>query len=252
MEKHNIIISIITIILVGIVFMIVNRWETPNTNENNIPDNTLLSDGTNKYDANIINQIKKEINATADTEMYQIEEEYDGRKILQIKPSIQFETVLAGIIKQGQPTEEEIPNLLQKKPTQNGIWIAKQAREQFMNLLKENEINNYTINEEGYLKNTEKEQKGEEEEKPEEKILNKAINANKLYIIDIAGTAYTRDEFTGEIVEYPFEKMDPYQVVDTYQNEKQNQIILEITTNQQAKLSKQETLEEILLHLGRF
>ena len=228
--------------------MIVNRWETPNTNENNIPDNTLLSDGTNKYDANIINEVKKEINATADTEMYQIEEEYDGRKILQIRPNIQFETVLAGIIKQGQPTEEEIPNLLEKKPTQNGIWIAEQAREQFINQLKENQINNYTINEEGYLKNTEKEEKGEEEEK----ILNKAINANKLYIIDIAGTAYIRDEFTGEIVEYPFEKMDPYQVIDTYQNEDQNQIILEITTNQQAKLSKQEILEEILSYWGRF
>lgn len=248
MEKRNIIISITTIILVGIVFMIVNRWETPNTNENNIPDNTLLSDGTNKYDANIINEVKKEINATADTEMYQIEEEYDGRKILQIRPNIQFETVLAGIIKQGQPTEEEIPNLLEKKPTQNGIWIAEQAREQFINQLKENQINNYTINEEGYLKNTEKEEKGEEEEK----ILNKAINANKLYIIDIAGTAYIRDEFTGEIVEYPFEKMDPYQVIDTYQNEDQNQIILEITTNQQAKLSKQEILEEILSYWGRF
>lgn len=43
--------------------------------------------------------MKKEINATGNTDIYQVEKEKDGRKILQIKPQIQFNVDLAGIIK---------------------------------------------------------------------------------------------------------------------------------------------------------
>ena len=77
--------------------------------------NFLLSIGIDIYDKETIHEIKEEINATADTDMYQIQEEYDGRQILQIKPSIQFQTVLAGILKNAQPSENEIQDLLKKK-----------------------------------------------------------------------------------------------------------------------------------------
>lgn len=200
---------------------------------------------TNEIDENnksLINQMKNQMNATANTDMYQIEEEYDGRKILQIKPSIQFETVLAGIIKNGEPQDNEIQKLLESKPNQNGIWFSKSSKDKFLDLLKNNDIYHYTINENGYLEENRK-----EENREEVKILNTAIRSEQLYMIDISGTSYTRDEFSGEIVEYPFEKMEPYQVVDAYENNDSK--ILEITTNEKEKLSNQEILSEILLNI---
>lgn len=194
------------------------------------------------YDQETIDEIKEEINATADTDMYQIQQEYDGRQILQIKPSIQFETVLAGILKHGQPAESEIQDLLKKMPTQKGVWITPQSRDTFLTLLKDNAISGYAINEEGYLYRIQQEM-----DKQEVKVLTQAIQSNQLYMIDISGFSYTRDDFSGEIVEYPFEKMDPYQVIDSYQEG--NVTILEVTTNEKGILTKQEILQDILLNI---
>lgn len=195
----------------------------------------------NVVDKEKINEIKHTMNATADADLYQMEEEYDGRQILQIKPSIQFETVLAGILKKGKPLEEEVQTLLANKPTQNGVWISEQTRERFLVLLQENGITNYQINQEGYLQEIEK------SDNEEAKKIKEAIHANKKYRIDISGKSYIRDEFSGEIVEYPFEKMEPFQVMDVY--EYNDTIILEVTTNEKGKLSNQEILKEILMQL---
>lgn len=239
MKKRNItliVIGICIIIGIGLVFIKLTIH-----NKNEVEDENITAEEIDIYDKNVINEIKNEINATADTDMYQIEEEYDGRQILQIKPNIQFQTVLAGILKKDKPLEEEIQGLIENKPTQNGIWIAESSRETFLKLLKDNEINNYAINEKGYLHEI------AESNKEEAKKLKTAIQSNQLYILDISGMCYTRDELSGEIIEYPFEKMEPYQVVDTYQDN--NSKILEITTNQQGKLSNQEILKDILLNL---
>lgn len=239
MKKRNIILIVIGICIIigiGLVFI---KLTTHNKNE--VEDENMTTEEIDIYDKNVINEIKNEINATADTDMYQIEEEYDGRQILQIKPNIQFQTVLAGILKKDKPLEEEIQGLIENKPTQNGIWIAESSRETFLELLKDNEINNYAINEKGYLHEI------AESNKEEAKKLKTAIQSNQLYILDISGMCYTRDDLSGEIIEYPFEKMEPYQVVDTYQDN--NSKILEITTNEQGKLSNQEILKDILLNL---
>lgn len=236
MKKRNIILILVAVIVIviGVVLAKLN-FQKDKENENNTTNEVDI------YDKETINEIKEEINATADTDMYQIQEEYDGRQILQIKPSIQFETVLAGILKNGQPSENEIQDLLKEQPKQAGIWIAKQSRESFLNLLKDNGINSCAINEQGYLYMT------EENEKEEVKKLKKTIQSNQLYIIDISGVSYTRDDFSGEIVEYPFEKMEPYQAVDVYQEG--DITILEVTTNEKGILSKQEILEDILLNM---
>ena len=72
------------------------------------------------------------------------------------------------------------------------------------------------------------------------------IKSDKLYIINITGVAYERDYISGEIVEYPFEDMDPEQVVEFYENG--NKKILEITTNKKQELLDKEILEEITLY----
>lgn len=236
MKKRNriLIIVVIVVIVISLVLFKLNS-------QNNQDKEKQIANEVDIYNQEVINEIKDEMNATADTDMYQIEEEYDGRQILQIKPSIQFETVLAGILKNGQPLENEIQDLLKDKPSQKGIWIAKQSRDAFLKLLKDTAISGFSINEEGYLYVT------EENDKEETKKIKEAIESNRLYIIDVSGTSYTRDEFSGEIIEYPFERMDPNQAVDVYQEG--DIAILEVTTNEKGNLSKQEILEDILLNV---
>lgn len=239
MKKRNIILIVIGICIIIGIGLIFIKLTTQNKKE--VENENVATEEIDIYDKNVINEIKNEINATADTDMYQIEKEYDGRQILQIKPQVQFQTVLAGIIKNDKPLEEEIQGLIENKPTKNGVWIAKPSRQTFLNLLKDNEISNYAINEEGYLHQI------EESNQEEAKKLKVATQSNQLYILDISGTCYTRDDLSGEIIEYPFEKMEPYQAVNTYEDN--NNKILVITTNEKGKLSNQEILKDILLNL---
>lgn len=231
-KKQIIIISVIAIIAILIIINIIEikKIEPREQNEENLIAN----------DKNLINEIKEEINATGDTNIYEVKKEYDGRKIIQIKPNIQFETALAGIFKNAMFEEDEIETLLENKPKYNGIWISNNSREKFLELLEKNNIDNYIIDENGYLK-LEKTNSNQQEENT---IIENAIKSDNLYIIDITGTSYIRDEITGNITQYPFEKMDPYQILNTYDNE--NATILEITTNEKNKVSNKDILQEIL------
>ena len=217
------------VIILGIIFIVIILFLILQNVFNNENDKDKSNDSEN-----VIEEIKNEINATGGTDIYQVEEEYDGRQIIQVRPNIQFDTAFAGILKGSKPQENEIENLLNNRPNEGGIWISENSRDKFLNLLKENGTESYTINEKGYL--TKKQENSNNIQK-----LDNAIQSNKLYIIDINGTSYIRDEISGEIVEYPFEQMDPYQAVDVYENE--GNIIIEITTNKNNKLSNEEILD---------
>ena len=52
---------------------------------------------------------------------------------------------------------------------------------------------------------------------------------------------------SGDIVEYPFEKMDPNQIMELYKND--NSTILEISTNSKGKISNVDILKTIILNL---
>ena len=187
-----------------------------------------------------LESIKNEINSTADSNIYYVTEETDGRKILQIKPKVQFQVDLAGIMKNSKPEEKEIESLNKKAPNKAGIWISEQSRDKFIDLLNKNNIDNLSIKKDGYLK------VDKTSENEIAKNLEKMIKSDKLYIINITGVAYERDYISGEIVEYPFEDMDPEQVVEFYENG--NKKILEITTNKKQELLDKEILEEITLY----
>lgn len=182
-----------------------------------------------------IEKIKTETGASAKTELYDIFKEYDGREVLVIKPEIQFKTVLAGILKKTKPTIDEANNVNLNNFQKKGIWISKESREKFIKILKKCNINNFKINEEGYLciveiSNNEYAKKLEE-----------LTKQNQLLIIDIKGTCYIRDEMTGEIIEYPFKDMDLLQVCEKF--EIPNSKIIEITTNEVNTIN---IIEEIL------
>ena len=75
--------------------------------------------------------------------------------------------------------------------------------------------------------------------------LRKMQKSNKLYIINMTGVAYERDYISGEIIEYPFEDMDPTQELESYKND--NALILEVTSNKNKKLTNKEILKSIVL-----
>lgn len=237
-NKRYIIIAIILILIILIIRIMVFKKNEGNSND---MENVSYMDRENDNNISVedvekVEKIKNEINATGNTDIYYIDEEYDGREILQVKADVQFDVDLAGIIKNAQPEEYELNDLIARMPKNNGVWISKQSIEKFSTLLKNNGIDNFSILEEGYL------QIDSSSNELARKI-NNMINSNKLYIINMTGISYERDYISGEITEYPFEDMDPYQIVNPYQND--NKVILEITTNKAGKLDEYEILEAI-------
>lgn len=230
-----IIILLIVVVVISIILIFGNKEEN---NDQNILQNAI-ENGIISTDSDEINEIKNEINATGQTDIYQIEEEYDGRRIIQVKPDVQYQIALAGIIKNSIPAEDEINTLLEQAPTNSGMWVSESSREKFMELLNSNNIVDFEITNEGYLKCNKQANLTEQEEK-----LKNMAESDKLYVIDMSGKTYQRDYISGEIIEYPFEEMDPYQVLEPYEVE--DSIILGVTSNNDNYLSNEEILNDIL------
>lgn len=212
--------------------------ENLNLENESAPTEKIEENKTVEGSTEELENMKKEINAKGNDDIYYVDEEKDGRKILQIKENVQYEVDLAGIIKNALPKEEELNNLLEKAPKYSGIWISKQSRESFSKLLKNNGIINFSIDDDGYLKIEDNENGLYSNE------LRKMQKSNKLYIINMTGVAYERDYISGEITEYPFEDMDPTQELESYKND--NALILEVTSNKNKKLTNKEILKSIV------
>ena len=250
-NKKYIIIGLAIIVIILIVALVIffsrkNNEDGNNmvmvsennvTNENTENNTSIVDQDTSNQNVVEIENMKNEINATGNTDIYYVDEEYDGRKILQVKPDVQFDVDLAGIIKNTMPEENEISELVGKAPTDNGIWISEQSRESFSNLLKNNNITDFNISDEGYLQID-----NSRNNDMANKLVN-MINSDRLYIINMTGIAYERDYISGEITEYPFEDMDPYQAIEPYQ--KDDKIILELTTNKMKELTENEILDAV-------
>lgn len=244
MKKNILIVLLLAIVVVIVIGLIFNNKKE--NSDQNILQNEIKSDEfMNRIvstDSNEINAIKNEINATGQTDIYQIEEEYDGRKIIQVKPDVQYQVALAGIIKNGIPAEDEINTILEQAPNSSGMWLSESSREKFMELLNSNNIVDFEITNEGYLKCNKQENLTEQEEK-----LKDMAESDKLYVIDVSGKTYQRDYISGEVIEYPFEEMDPYQVLEPYEIE--NSIILGVTSNKENRLSNKEILDAIIAYV---
>jgi uncharacterized protein YxeA len=243
--KKNILIVLLLVIVVVIAIVLIFNNKKENSDQNILQNEIQSDEFVNRMvstDANEINAIKNEINATGETDIYQIEEEYDGRKIIQVKPDIQYQVALAGIIKNGIPAEDEINTILEQAPTSSGMWISESSREKFIELLNSNNIVDFEITNEGYLKCNKQENLTEQEEK-----LKNMAESNKLYVIDMSGKTYQRDYISGEVIEYPFEEMDPYQVLEPYEID--DSIILGVTSNKENRLSNKEILDAIIAYV---
>lgn len=226
MSKHikKIFISFILVMIVLIIVKITLK-------EKNEINNTV---NNNQERPKTVEDIKNETGATADEEIYEIQQEYDGREILTIKPDVQYKTVLTGILKNGQPSMQEIEQL-DLTQFHSGVWISEVSRNKFLQILNKCGIKNFGIDYDGYL------YKKEDSSSEYSKKLDNLINSDELTVIDITGTCYIRDEMTGEVVEYPFKDMDLYQINERFDTEGSSIII--ITTNDVEEI---DILESIL------
>ena len=185
-------------------------------------------------------EIIEETGKQGDSDLYEIQEGEDNIKIATIKSSVKYKVAFAGMIKNKVPEKEELDDILEKNhPKYAGIWIKSESQSEFLKYISSVTKSEYEINENGYLKIKNKKNQNDYDKKIE-----KIINGNKLYIIDISSTCYIVDEITGEILDYNFEDMDEYQ---TYQYfEDGDKKIIFITENQNNQLTVKEIIKSVI------
>jgi len=236
MNKKTIIISIaILLIIICIVLVIAMIIRNNNNNANNINAEDSINNENILDNEDIEEQNTVNTNQVIDQNIFEVQKEYDGREILNIKPEVQYKTVLAGILKDRKPTIEEVNNVDLSKFSKGGIWVSETSRDKFIKILKECGVQNFNIDSGGYLYKTEGKSNIEYSN-----ALEKLAKSNKLTIIDIKGKCYIRDEVSGEVVEYPFEEMDPGQACEIF--ETKGSRIFVITTKD---IDKNSIMEEL-------
>lgn len=187
-------------------------------------------------------KIKEMINnqgIEANANIYEIGTEYDGREVLVLKPEIQYQVALAGLLKKGKPEPSELDEILEKAPKHTGIWVEEDSRTGVLKILKKITNGDYEIDEEGFLIQKENWRKNKYDKKIE-----KILSESKLYIIAIKSTTYLVDEVTGEIQEYPFEEMDPYDEYEYFESNEKKMFI--ISENEKGKINQEEVFKNIL------
>lgn len=247
MRKKQIIIGIIIMIIVVFIIFLMTRnnnkkydgngFVTINNIYTNIDKNQIeYSENTN------VEELKQESGKTGDSNIYEVETEYDGRKTLQIKPSLKYKVAFAGMIKKGKPSNSELDDIYSKNiPSNNGIWVEKNSREKIKKYLNDTGLfkSKYEINDDGYLKISDNQKINDYDKK----IIN-IINGNKLYILDVNSVCYIVDDITGEILDYNFENMDKYQTYEYFEDN--DKMIIFINENKSNQLDDKEIFESII------
>lgn len=233
------------IILLSLLYLIMrlkNEEMLAQQNEYVPQEDVVIDKNEVAYQENVtVGELKNEVGASGNDEIYEIMSEYDGRKFLSIKPDVQFDVVLAGLL-DGKMPELDLEKLEKKTSVfegKKGVWIEENSREAFLNLLKETTKCSYQIDDEGYLV-CQQEQEGNDVDKG----LQQTLLGDELRIVAVTGSCYTVDEISGEVVEYPFEKMDPYQTSEIFEKDKKKICVL--STNEKGKLTSEEIIKSIL------
>lgn len=250
MKKNKIkicIISFIIIIAIILTAYISNKNNLKEHKENNIENPYTTIDKNNEISYNntsTVDELKKDTGASGDDNIYEIQTEYDGKKVLNVKANIQIQTAFAGMIKHEKPEKENIEKIYNENSPKNaGIWVEEQSREKIKDSINELTKSKYDIDENGYIKISQK--IGENQY---DKIIEKAIKSDNQYILSISGEYYQIDALTGQVQIQLFEEMDPYQPYSYIQDEKR--MIIFITENKKEKLSKNEIAKSIFEVLG--
>lgn len=243
--NKKIIIPIVVIILIILIIIFVFIQNQKELNDNNEMKNNIFSEVDKNqiaYQENVtVDEIKNETGATGNSNIYEIQQEYDGRNVVTVKANIKYKVAFAGMIKNSKPKVEELDEILSKNiPKKNGIWIKEQSRDKILEIFNNDKVNSkYIIDDNGYLKIQDKNNQNDIDKKIE-----KAINGNKQYIIDVSSICYIVDDITGEILDYNFENMDKYQTYEYFKDE--NKFIIFINENTKNQLTKMEIFDSVI------
>ena len=99
--------------------------------------------------------------------------------------------------------------------------------------------NLHLIDEDGYLKISSKNSQTDYD-----KSIEKVINGDKQFLLDLSSVCYIVDEVTGEILDYNFENMDKYQIYEYFEDDEK--CIVFINQNTNGQLSDSEIFESIV------
>ena len=245
MKNKKVVIGIIVIVCiavgVSIIFMNKNSDDTENRNNFVNDYSNVNKENEISYQNDVsVGELKNETGLTGDDSIYQIDTEFDGRKVLNIKADIQYKVALAGVLQNDMPNYNDVDNVIQEASlTKNGIWVEESSREKFMNLLKTITESEYEISSDGFLNIINKENQNEYDKKIE-----KIINGEAQYIMQIADKYYELDTVTGEVVEYPYQRLDPYQTYDVVEDS--NNRIYFLNTNSDNKISNEDIIKDVI------
>lgn len=253
MNKKIIIVISIVIILIIILGIVLNSKnkniannETNNvisTNQESSKEVEEMKDNSTMYDENsTLEELKEEYKITGADEIYEIETESDGRKVINVKANINYKVAFCGMIKKSKPSFDELDSLYEKNsPNKSGIWINASDYDEILSYLNNSKYlkSKYEINEDGYLKISQLNNQTDYD-----KQIEKLINSDEQYIINISSTYYMIDAVTGEIVDNPYNELDEYQTYD-YCNDEDKTIIF-VSENKNKKLSDDEIFISII------
>jgi uncharacterized protein YxeA len=242
MNKTKKIIIIICVIIIFIIFTILN---IKNSKYNKLEDNIESTRNETKdtsvmYNENAtIDDLKEEYKYTGEDDLYEIQTEYDGRKVLTVKPNINYQVAFAGMIQKAKPEYSQVSKIFEDSyPKKTGIWIEENSREKLLSLFNDNLGSNYEIDEDGYLKLVDESFNDENEEK-----IKNIINGDKQFILCISSVCYMVDSVTGEIVDNPFEDLEKYQTYEYFKNE--DNMLIFVTENSEGELSDEEIFRSL-------
>ena len=254
MKKNKKIIIAITIIIIVIILGIalyLNSKQTnkeQNTEVNGISEN-VIQDYLNTKENSVmykddatLEELKKEYKITGDDDLYCIETESDGRKVINVKPEIDYKVAFCGMINEKMPELKDINEVYEAKaPTKNGIWINIKDREKIVNYLNNNNKlkAEYEVDQEGYLKITNTEDLSSTDE-----VIRKIIDGNKQYVLSISSKCYMIDAVTGKIVENRYNDLEEYQTYEYFQYG--DKIIIFISENLENKITNKEIFDSLI------
>lgn len=242
-----ILILLALIVIGGIVLANKKKIKNVNVNDNkqteeNTPkvENKEKDEIPEKEQEQIIEEIKEDVGATGDNDLYEVKEGYDNQKTISIKSSVKYKVAFAGIIKDRQPNKNELDEIMEENhPQKAGIWIYEKDRKNFLDLLKNITKSEYEITSDGYLKIVDIKNTNENDKK-----IQKIINGDKLFVIRISSICYIIDDITGEILDYNFEQIDEYQTYEYFKDE--DKMIIFITQNKEKQLEEKEIIQSII------
>ena len=251
-KLSKIIICVILLAILIIICIFLRVTNLKNTQTNNDSENEIetyekeyeeMKSDSIMYDENsTLEQLKEEYKVTGQNDIYQVETEKDGRKVITIKPSIDYKVAFSGMIKKLKPEFSEIDSIYEKNsPQYNGIWIYSKDRDKILEYLNDNEFlkSKYRINEEGYLEVELLNNPTDTDEKIQD-----IINGNKQYIFCISSICYMVDAVTGNIVDNPYNELEKYQTYEYFRDE--NKMITFITENKENAMTNNEIFNSII------